>query len=198
MRTRTKVLIVVLFVFLAGLGYLGVMIARHGFSAREKPSRFEEFLARHARKIATPADAKELKDPYSTNPQSLSAAREHWVDHCAICHALDGSGNTVIGRNLYPKAPDLRDAATQGLSDGELFYIINNGVRFTGMPAWAGEHTPEETWQLVSFIRRLAALSPDELKLMEQQATQDDDAPALPHTHGHPHGHGTKPHTHQQ
>ena len=55
MQARTKALLVVLIVFLAGLGYLGVRIARQGFSAREKPSRLEEFLARHARKIATPA-----------------------------------------------------------------------------------------------------------------------------------------------
>jgi len=195
MHTRTKVLIVVAIVFLAGLGYLGVAIARHGFSAREKPSRFEEFLARHARKIATPAGAKELKSPYSINPEGLKAAREHWMDHCATCHALDGSGNTVIGRNLYPNAPNLRDAATQGLSDGELYYIINDGVRFTGMPAWGGEHSPEETWQLVSFIRRLPSLSPGELKLMHRQATEAGGSPAQPH--GHSHGPGTKPHAHR-
>ncbi len=192
MHTRTKVLIVVATVFLAGLIYLGVAIARHGFSAREKPSKFEEFLARHARKIATPAGAKELKNPYLINPEGLKAAREHWMDHCATCHALDGSGNAVIGRNLYPKAPDLRDAATQGLSDGELYYIINDGVRFTGMPAWGGEHSSEETWQLVSFIRRLPSLSPDELKLMERQATEAGVAPARPH--GHTHRPGTRPH----
>ncbi len=194
MHTRTKVLIVVATVFLAGLSYLGAAIARHGFSAREKPSKFEEFLARHARKIATPAGAKELKNPYLINPEGLKAAREHWMDHCATCHALDGSGNTVIGRNLYPKAPDMRDAATQGLSDGELYYIINDGVRFTGMPAWGGEHSPEETWQLVSLIRRLPSLSPDELKLMERQATEAGGAPAQRHSHTH--GPGTKPHAH--
>jgi len=186
MQARTKVLLVVLIVFLAGLGYLGVRIARHGFSAREKPSRFEEFLARHARKIATPAGSKELKNPYSANSETSSAARDHWVEHCATCHALDGSGDTVIGRNLYPKAPDLRDATTQGLSDGELYYIISDGIRFTGMPAWGGEHSPEENWQLVSFIRRLPNLSPEELKLMRQKGTGGAaSVPAHRHTHHH-------------
>jgi len=197
MHTRAKVRVVVAIVFLAGLSYLGVAIARHGFSAREKPSRFEEFLARHARKIATPAGAKELKNPYSINPEGLKAAREHWMDHCATCHALDGSGSTTIGRNLYPTAPDLRDAATQGLSDGELYYIISDGVRFTGMPAWGGEHSSEEMWRLVSFIRRLPSLSPDELKLMKKQVTEAGGAPAQLGTPGHTHGPGTKPHTHQ-
>lgn len=167
---KRAVAVVATVIVAAGLGYLGVALARHGFSAKEKPSRFEEFLARHARKIATPAEAKTLQNPQPPTPASLAAAREHWVDHCALCHGLDGSGNTMMGRNLYPKAADLRDAATQNLSDGELYYIISNGVRFTGMPAWGGEHTPEETWQLVSFIRRLPNFSAEELKLMEELA----------------------------
>lgn len=193
MRTRTKVVIAIA-IFLAGVGYLAVAIGRHGFSAREKPSRLEEFLARHARKIATPANAKELANPHPVTAESLAAAREHWVDHCAMCHALDGSGNTILGRNLYPKVPDMREAAVQQLSDGELYYIISNGVRFTGMPAWGGEHTPEETWQLVSFIRRLPTLSADELKLMEELVSGKTGAGTPGHTYtpgagAHPHRH---------
>lgn len=182
-----------LVIVVAGAGYLGVALARHGFSAKEKPSRFEEFLARHARKIATPAEAKTLQNPQPLTPASLAAAREHWVDHCASCHALDGSGNAALGRNLYPPAPDMREAYVQNLSDGELYYIITNGVRFTGMPAWGGEHTPEETWQLVSFIRRLPTLSPEELKLMEELAARGAGPAAGA---GHTHGTGSKPHRH--
>ena len=113
------------------------------------------------------------------------------MDHCASCHGLDGGGNTVIGRNVYPPAPDMREAVTQDLSDGELYYIISNGVRFTGMPAWGGEDSPQEIWELVSFIRRLPSLSPEELKLMEQLATGEaGEAAGKPHTHGA----GAKPH----
>ena len=62
--------------------------------------------------------------------------RAHFADHCASCHGNDGRGNTEMGRNLYPKAPDMRQSGTQHLSDGELYWIIENGVRLTGMPAW--------------------------------------------------------------
>ena len=169
--------------------YLAVAVARHGFSAREKPSRVEEFFARHARRIATPSDAKQLRNPYPVTPESLVAAREHWVVGCASCHALDGGGNTVLGRNLYPPAPDMRAAYVQTLADGELYYIITNGVRFTGMPAWGGEHSSEETWQLVSFIRRLLTLSPEELKQMEKLAAAGSAA-------GPVHEAGSKAHRH--
>ena len=186
---RKKAILLLGVVALGGLAYLGVAVARHGFSAREKPSRVEEFFARHARRIATPSDAKQLRNPYPVTRESLAAAREHWVVGCATCHALDGSGNTVLGRNLYPPAPYMRAAYVQTLADGELYYIITNGVRFTGMPAWGGEHSSEETWQLVSFIRRLPTLSPEELKQMEELATTGSAA-------GPAHEAGSKAHRH--
>jgi hypothetical protein len=98
--------------------------------------------------------------------EMLAQARNHWADH-----ANNGSGETEIGRNLYPKAPDMRLPETQSLSDGELYYIIRNGIRMTGMPAWgkAGDGDfDHETWMLVSFIRHLPHLTVEEEKAMEE------------------------------
>jgi mono/diheme cytochrome c family protein len=94
----------------------------------------------------------------------------HWADHCAICHANDGSGETVLGRNVHPRAPDMREPATQGMTDGALFYVIENGVPWTAMPAW-GNGTDEgtrESWELVRFIRHLPTIAPDEIATMER------------------------------
>jgi mono/diheme cytochrome c family protein len=99
----------------------------------------------------------------------LQQALEHYADHCAACHANDGSGGTQMGRSFYPKVPDMRSAGTQALSDGELFSIIEDGIRLTGMPAW-GTGTPEgerDSWGLVHFIRRLPSLSADDIERME-------------------------------
>jgi mono/diheme cytochrome c family protein len=189
MRTRTTV-VIGLVVAVAAAVALGLALAGRGFSAREKPSWLEELLARNARRIATPAGAKALKNPVAPTPENLAAAQAHWVDHCALCHGLDGSGNTSIGRNLYPPAPDLKDETTQDLTDGELYYIINNGVRLTGMPAWGGLHSEEETWQLVFLIRRLPHLTPEELSRLEQIAAGNTGG----HAHNnHSHGSGRRP-----
>lgn len=182
--------IVTLLLVLALVAGIVLWLLTHGFSASEKPSALEAFLARHARTIATPSEAKTLRSPLAPTEEDLAAGREHWAGHCAACHALDGSGNTDIGRNLYPPAPDMRDALTQDLTDGELFYIINNGVRFTGMPAWGSLHSATDNWQLVAFIRRLPHLTPEELQQMQQQpAGEEHGAP------GHHHAPGTPPHT---
>ena len=103
------------------------------------------------------------------NNESIRDGMAHFADHCATCHANDGSGDTEMGRGLYPKAPDMRLPATQQLSDGELFYIIEHGIRFTGMPGWR-TGTPEgeaSSWHLVHFIRHLPALTPAELDTMK-------------------------------
>jgi mono/diheme cytochrome c family protein len=138
----------------------------HGFSAREKPSRLEAFLAEHARDLATPAAAKNLKNPLDLSPLAIAEGRDHFADHCAVCHANDGSGKTEMGENMYPPPPDMRETVTQKLTDGEIFYIIRNGIRFTGMPGWGGED--EDNWKLVLFIRHLPQLSPKELELMKE------------------------------
>src|SRR5262245_22677272 len=124
-----------------------------GYSAREKPSRVEAFFAGRLRHLATPAHARDRKNPLGPTPLNVAEGRDHFADHCAICHANNGSGKTEIGGNMYPPAPDMRDTNTQQLTDGELFDIIVNGIRFTGMPGWGGE--ADENWKLVLFIRHL-------------------------------------------
>ena len=151
---------------LAACVWLYWFLTAHSFSAREKPTSMEAFLARHARRIATPPGARSLKSPLSPAPLNIAEARDHFADHCAICHANDGSGKTQINSGLYPPAPDMREEETQKLSDGEIFYIIKNGIRFTGMPGWGGED--DENWKLVLFIRHLPQITPKELDLMKE------------------------------
>ncbi len=162
---RRAVVGFVVLALLAGLG-LAAVLRTHGFSAREKPSALEAFVARRLRRLATPAAVRDLENPLEPTPLAVAEARDHFADHCAICHANDGGGETAINDGLYPPAPDLRDAWTQGLTDGELFAIIRDGVRFTGMPGWGGED--EDNWKLVLFIRHLPRLSPQERLMMKE------------------------------
>jgi mono/diheme cytochrome c family protein len=119
-----------------------------------------------------PSAAHNQKNPVTNSPEVLREGRLHFADHCAICHGNDGSGETAMGYGMYPQPPDLRAAQTQNRSDGEIFWIIENGVRMTGMPAFggSGEHgnTEEDSWKLVHFIRHLPALSSEERIEMEK------------------------------
>lgn len=146
-------------------------ILHDGLSARATPSRLETFLARNARGLSIPGDAKNATNPVADSAEVQRDARRHFADHCAVCHGNDGSGDNSMGRGLYPKPPDLRGEHTQKLSDGELFWIIENGVRFTGMPAFGGanEHgSANDSWKLVRFIRHLPQLTMEERMEMER------------------------------
>jgi cytochrome c len=102
-------------------------------------------------------------------PEGLAEAKEHWADHCVSCHGNNGSGDTAMGKNMYPPAPDMRSSATQHRTDGELFFIIENGLRLTGMPSWGTPGDPgQDSWKLVHFIRRLPRLTFGEEKEMEK------------------------------
>ena len=140
-----------------------------GVSAKEQPGAVEEFLATRVRNMAIARRAKSLTNPVEYSGEIIAEGRAHFADHCATCHANDGSGNTEMGRGMWPKVPDMRLAKTQNLSDGELFWIIENGIRFTGMPGWGTGTKEGETasWHLVHFIRRLPKLLPEELEEME-------------------------------
>jgi len=170
MTKRGKIGFVLVLLVVVGAAITVGVLVQHGFSARDQPTAIEAFVARRLRRLAIPRSARQAQNPVPATPEVLVEARAHFADHCALCHGNDGSGQTEIGKNLYPKAPDMRQADTQSLSDGELFYIIHNGIRLTGMPAW-GEDPPEEdldSWKLVHFIRHLPKISPEELEEMKK------------------------------
>jgi len=193
---------VVALVLGAGILAGAIALRRSGLSARPEPTSVEARLARLVRRLAIAPEVRAARNPVRESPAVLAEARAHFADHCAGCHANDGGGNTELGRRLYPRAPDMRLPPTQGLTDGELFHIIENGVRFTGMPGWGGAVPPEGSWQLVHFIRHLSKLTPEEIVEMERlnpkspgewKELQEDErflqgetvTPAEPSHHGH-------------
>lgn len=175
MRRSAIVILAGLLLFGVAVGIVGSML-HDGVSAKATPTRLEAFVARNARHLAIPSNARAAQNPLLDSPEGQREARLHFADHCAICHGNDGSGDTPIGNGLYPKPPDLRKPETQDLSDGELFWIIENGVRFTGMPAFSnnGDHASgnhgggQDSWKLVHFIRHLPHLTVTERLEMER------------------------------
>lgn len=145
-------------------------VLQSGFSAKEQPMGLEVVFARQLRHLAMPEAQKQMRNPVPASDEVLAEARVHFADHCANCHGNDGRGSTLIGQNFYPRTPDLTQIETQSFSDGELFFIIHNGIRFTGMPAW-GKGRPEpdlDSWKLVHFIRHLPSITSEELAEMEK------------------------------
>jgi predicted CXXCH cytochrome family protein len=138
---------------------VGILIHR-GFNATSEPSKPERIIARSIRNFAIPRSARQERNPLKVSAEDLQAGRQLFLTQCANCHGVDGNGKTPVGSNLYPRVPDLHSPETQSLTDGEIHYIIQNGVQLTGMPAWGTAHQPpERIWQLVLYVRSLRQLS---------------------------------------
>jgi cytochrome c553 len=162
MRTRHFVIVGA---FVIAVGFAIIALGRlSGLSTRNEPTATERVLARATRRWAIPRGGRAATNPVSFSADVWAESRAHFADHCATCHGNDGSGQTEIGQRFYPKVPDMRLEETQELTDGELYWIIENGVRLTGMPAWGpGGDGDLDTWKLVHFIRRLKDLTPEQL-----------------------------------
>lgn len=203
---RIGLVLVLLLLIGAAIVASGAYLVSRGFSARDEPTRIEAFVARRLRRLGIPGRERGLVNPMASSPEVTARAMAHFADHCASCHGNDGRGETLIGRGLYPKPPDMSGTGTQKLSDGELYYIIENGVRLTGMPAFgeeAGNDQDSESWELVHFIRHLPAITDDELAAMKKmnpkspmeldreermrKFLQGDDSQALDNSHEHHH-----------
>ena len=169
MRTKLIVFITLVGIGIVGaIGWTGYQLFTSGFSAKTEPHALEVFIARQIRHLAIPIENRNAQNPIPLSPDVIKDSLAHFADHCALCHDNDGSGQTPIGKNVNPRAPDLRLPDIQSMSDGEIFWVIHNGIRFTAMPAW-GEGDPAEdkdSWKLVHFIRHLPELTPDELDQM--------------------------------
>jgi mono/diheme cytochrome c family protein len=206
MGTKLIVFIIVVGLGIVGVfGWVGYQLFTTGFSAKTEPHALEILIARQIRHLAIPSEKRNAQNPIPLSPDVIKESLAHFADHCALCHANDGSGQTPIGKNVNPKALDLRLPEIQSMSDGEIYWVIHNGIRFTAMPAW-GEGDPtqdKDSWKLVHFIRHLPQLTPEELdqmkalnpktkKDLEEEAAfgqflQGDDAAAARTDSGHHH-----------
>jgi mono/diheme cytochrome c family protein len=187
MRFLRDALITILLLAIAAAATAFVVVRRGGLSAHTEPGRLERSVAARLVRLAIPAEADRQQSPLGGQADAWREAREHYLDHCAVCHGRDAKGHTDIGANMYPKVPDLTSTDVQRRSDGALFYIIQNGIRWTGMPAWKDEHSPEDTWKLVAFIRKAPTLTEADLKIDEPVATTGEKPAKESHPHRHRH-----------
>src|SRR5271156_5331559 len=127
-------------------------------SAGKHPSQGETSLANAAKDVTIPLEAGKMKNPLPETDEVLSQGQEVFLGSCAQCHGADARGDTNIGRNMDPPAMNLTSPHVQHWSDAELFWIIQNGVRHTGMPSWKSSISENDTWKLARFIHQLPSL----------------------------------------
>ena len=151
--------------------FSAALIQWRGFRASSAPGAFEISLARSIRNFAIPRAERRRTNPFASDPVALDQGREAFLARCAVCHGVDGRGKTPIGANEYPRIPNLRSDPTQSLSDGEIHYIIENGVQLSGMPALGGTHSESDavSWKLAAYIRNFRSPSKEVIAIQSHE-----------------------------
>jgi mono/diheme cytochrome c family protein len=150
---RRGVVLTFLVVFIS----LVVVAFQFNLSAIPEPGNIEIYIASKLRHMLVSGASSREQIPPAPADRSASVEEGDKVygTECADCHGLDGKSPTDPGRWMYPRAANLISPETQQYSDRELFWIVKNGIRFSGMPAFGKVETDEHIWNLVNYIRKL-------------------------------------------
>ena len=136
-------------------------------AATQPPSDLEQRLAKLALSRSLARRAPSTANPVKATPETIAKALTHYRSMCLTCHGAGTVDPSAIGEGLNPPAPDLSQPSVQKRTDGELFWLIQNGIRMTGMPAFGPTHKDEELWELVAFLRHLPELTTAEEAALE-------------------------------
>jgi mono/diheme cytochrome c family protein len=143
--------ILALFIVAATLALTQVQVG-----ALPRPGRAEQFVATQIRRFVIYRESRSGVPPPPQDLQaSIAQGETSYGTDCSMCHGMDGHTPTDTGRWMYPRAADLTSSSVQAYSDPELFWIIKNGIRFSGMPGFGKVESDEHIWDLVNYIRRL-------------------------------------------
>ena len=141
-------------VLIGGAAIFG--LSQFNLGAREEPSRLEMVFARRAKRFLVHRSSRNGIPPAPKNLQaSIEEGDKLFGTECAACHGDDGHKLTDAGHWMYPRAADLTSPEVQQYSDRELFWIVKNGIRFSGMPAFGEVETDEHIWNIVHYVRTL-------------------------------------------
>ncbi len=150
--------ILTVFALIAG-GYFLLKSGRVSFSADDEPSATEEHLAMSAVDASTERNAPEIKNPLAADEGNLVAGAKLYLDHCAGCHGVPTNPESQFGRSFNPAVPAFFKDAPD-MPENQNFYIIQHGIRWSGMPAWKNTLNETQTWQLVTFLSNVQKLPP--------------------------------------
>lgn len=155
---RKLAIVLVATIVLAGAGLWA--LSQWSLAALEEPGALERYAAVKVKRWQIARAARGIAAPASKDERAIATGGMQFRADCAVCHGSDGRTPTEIGRWMSPRAPDLATAEVQAWSDAELFWIIKNGIKMTGMPGFGRMHPDQRIWELVHYVRQIGESPP--------------------------------------
>jgi len=150
-------------------------------NADTDPPAIERWAARTSLGATIDREAPSLVDPLQADEATLSAGEKLYAANCVACHGASDGKPSDIARGLYQHAPQLGGRGVEEDPEGETYWKIAHGIRFTGMPAFDRTLTQTQLWQLATFLKHMDSLPPNVAAAWKKIPSQlDPAAPPLP------------------
>src|SRR5262249_30548705 len=159
-------------VLTAAVPALAIYSGMLSMGASEKPSELEKKVGTMAWETSAEKLGPKIANPFSNKAEALKVGFDHYKENCFICHAAPGIKSSEIAQGMNPAPPMLDDLAD--LTDGQLFWVVKNGIRMTGMPAFGPTHQDDEIWKIVAFLRHVPKLTPEEKASLAAASEEED------------------------
>jgi mono/diheme cytochrome c family protein len=137
---------------------IAIVAPRMDWSATATPGTVENRIAGLMLDRWIRLNAADQKNPLAANEENLKIGQREFGEHCAVCHGPNGGAHDKLRAEFYPPIARLDDGAADW-SDGELYFIVTRGIRYTGMPGFGPRHKPERIWQIILWVRHLPKLT---------------------------------------
>ncbi len=153
--------LVTILVMIAAMGAAYLFFGLYDVSAFRKEGTIQGWMLSSIRERSIRYHAGTIISPDLGDSSLIATGYDHFKEMCIICHGEPGENSSEISRGLNPEAPELPKTTGQW-SDAELFWILKNGIKMTGMPAFGETHTDDQIWAMVAFVRQLQKMTPEE------------------------------------
>jgi mono/diheme cytochrome c family protein len=154
-------IVAVIGVVIAAVVILFIVMPRMQWNATARPSAAEAWVARYVLSKWVRSNAPSERNPIAPTAENLREGEHEYDEHCAVCHGLDGSAQNRVGGDFYPPIIRLNKGA-RSMSDGQLYFIVSDGIRMTAMPGFGTNHSSDELWKIILWVRHFPDLTPQE------------------------------------
>lgn len=160
-------------VVIAVLVLLFVVMPRMQWNATARPSAAEHWVAGYVLRQWIQRNAPSESNPIAPTADNLRDGEQEYDEHCAVCHGLDGSAKNQVGGDFYPPIARLSKGAAF-MSDGQIYFIVSHGIRMSAMPGFGTQHSADDLWKIILWVRHFPNLTPQERATIQARMKQEE------------------------
>ncbi len=160
----------VVLVILSCAAFIFMYTGWYDVAATVPHSKITSWILETARDQSIHFHSREIQAPPLKDPKMAKGGFKEFHEMCRQCHGAPGQQKAEFAQGLYPNPPDLTSKEMKGLDERELYWVVKNGIKMSGMPGFGPTHEEEELWAIVAFLKQLPGIQAKEYEALARKA----------------------------